>query len=444
MKIRSFLIFSAGLLAISFNSHAANAPITTIASVTACPGSVVNVPITVTNFTGIAAITLTIDYDPAFLTFNSCTSSTLSPAPSATATPIPNSNLYHITISWFKYPGSTTLVNGSTILTMNFSYINGSTALTFNDIDGQGTCEYGDVSLYPPMNDLPTANYYYNGSVGSKAITATGTITGSQEVIRGTTGLIYSTTTIANATSYTWTVPTGFTITAGSGTTSITVTATSSAVSGAVTVKGTNTCGNGPVSSLNVEIVKPLSVTALLESLYNGTNLNKAKNATGDQFTGSTADQVSIELHNSTNYNTIVYTKNNVNLSTAGVANANIPITYSSSYYITVKHRNSIETVSASPVSFSGTSISYSFDTQAKAYGNNLKLLATGVYGIFAGDVNLDGIVEASDLILVDNAAANFLTGYLTTDVNGDGHVNGLDQTMAKNNAAAFVSTKKP
>ncbi len=278
------------------------------------------------------------------------------------------------------------------------------------------------------------------------AVPLAGTITGSQSVAPNSTGLVYSIPTIPSATSYIWTVPTGFTVASGAGANSITVSATNSAVSGVVTVKGTNTsCGDGPESSLNVEVLKSLSVNVLLESLYNGSaTLNKAQDATGDKYPGNVADQISIELHSPTNYATIIYSVNNVNLSTSGVATLTLPLTYSGTYYLTIKHRNSIEITSAAPVSFDSGSVSYSFDSPEKAFGGNLKLLASGEYGIFAGDVNQDGVVDAADLVSVDNAAAAFSTGYINNDVNGNGLVNDSDVVITGNNAAVFVAVKKP
>ncbi|HML84331.1 MAG TPA: hypothetical protein PKE52_04135, partial [Bacteroidales bacterium] len=49
---------------------------------------------------------------------------------------------------------------------------------------------------------------------------AAGTITGPAAVCQGATGVNFSVPAIANATSYNWTLPSGATITAGSGTNS--------------------------------------------------------------------------------------------------------------------------------------------------------------------------------------------------------------------------------
>lgn len=192
---------------------------------------------------------------------------------------------------------------------------------------------------------------------------------------------------------------------------------------------------------------KTLNLTALLEGLYNGSGtMLKARNATGDQFTGTTADQISIELHNPASYASKLFTAGNVNLSTTGTSSVTIPGLYNGSYYVTVRHRNSIETTTAAPVSFAGSTINYSFDAPAKAYGSNLILMAgPGTwYAIYGGDVTQDGSVDTGDMTPVDNDAAAFVAGYVVTDVNGDGSVDTADITIIDNNSAAFVTSATP
>jgi len=66
-------------------------------------------------------------------------------------------------------------------------------------------------------------------------------ITGPASVCPSATGLIFSTPTVTGATSYSWAVPSGAIITAGTGTSSITV--KWGTVAGSVSVKSTNACG---------------------------------------------------------------------------------------------------------------------------------------------------------------------------------------------------------
>lgn len=190
---------------------------------------------------------------------------------------------------------------------------------------------------------------------------------------------------------------------------------------------------------------KTLNLTARLEGLYiGGGNMRKAQNASGNQFPGLTADQINIELHNSASYATKIFTINNVNLSTTGASTITVPGLYSGSYYVTVRHRNSIETTTASPVSFAGSTINYSFSGPAQAYGGNLQLMSGGFYAIYGGDVNQDGAVDTADMTPVDNDAANYVAGYLPTDVNGDGVIDTADMTIVDNNGADYVTVVTP
>lgn len=115
-----------------------------------------------------------------------------------------------------------------------------------------------------------------------------------------------------------------------------------------------------------------------------------------------------------------------------------------SSYYIVVKHRNSIETWSANPVYFNGDSLTYDFTTsQSKAFGNNMKLVGN-LWAIFSGDVNQDGYSDLPDASLIDNDAYNFVSGYVNTDLDGNGLVDLSDILIVDNNSFNYVSVMKP
>ena len=65
-------------------------------------------------------------------------------------------------------------------------------------------------------------------------------------------------------------------------------------------------------------------------------------------------------------------------------------------------------------------------------------------FGMYGGDVNQDGVVDAGDLSAVDNDAAESLSGYVSTDVNGDDFVDAGDVSIVDNNAALSVSVIAP
>ena len=83
--------------------------------------------------------------------------------------------------------------------------------------------------------------------------TITGTLTGL--CVSGTTNPTYLAATVAGATGYTWTSPTGTTITNGQGTASMSLAVSSSFTSGNVTVTADNACGSS--------IPKTLAITSV-------------------------------------------------------------------------------------------------------------------------------------------------------------------------------------
>lgn len=122
----------------------------------------------------------------------------------------------------------------------------------------------GNISVYGNNlcgNGTPSPNF----PVTVTALpAAAGTITGSSAVCQGTSGVTYSVGTIANATSYNWTVPSGATIVSGGTTNTITVDFDMNATSGNVTVYGSNSCGNGGVSPAFAVLVNPKPTTPVV------------------------------------------------------------------------------------------------------------------------------------------------------------------------------------
>lgn len=114
------------------------------------------------------------------------------------------------------------------------------------------------------------------------------------------------------------------------------------------------------------------------------------------------------------------------------------------SYYIVISHRNSIETWSSAVQTFVSSSMSYDItDNISKAYGNNLQLKGSK-YCLYSGDVNKDGIIDASDLSEVDNGTILFLKGRNPADLNGDEVVDVSDLSIVDNNSNLNVAVIRP
>lgn len=112
-------------------------------------------------------------------------------------------------------------------------------------------------------------------------------------------------------------------------------------------------------------------------------------------------------------------------------------------YYIAIKHRNSIETWSKTggEVFSKSSPVYYDFTASAsQAYGSNLVLKGSR-YCIFSGNINQDGIIDASDQSQVDNDSFSGLSGsFLSSDVNGDNYVDASDVGIVDNNRSVVIS----
>jgi hypothetical protein len=188
---------------------------------------------------------------------------------------------------------------------------------------------------------------------------------------------------------------------------------------------------------------KTLNLTLLLEGLFNGIAMNPANDENGFHWGANVADHITVELHNSTTYLTEA-TFSDQNLNTDGTCNVNIPAAYGNSYYIAIKHRNSVQTWSSLPVSFTGSAINYNFSNSvANSYGDNIKEVATGIYAIYVGDVNQDEVVDLSDLVQMDTDLTAGTVAYIVYDLNGDGVVDlsdlvAIDENLTNGVVAMF------
>jgi N-acetylneuraminic acid mutarotase len=79
-------------------------------------------------------------------------------------------------------------------------------------------------------------------------------ITGPLSVCDGQLGVAYSSTAVANASSYNWTIPSGATFSSGQGTTAISVNFGATPATGNVRVRAQNSCANSSYRTLSVTI----------------------------------------------------------------------------------------------------------------------------------------------------------------------------------------------
>jgi subtilisin family serine protease len=176
--------------------------------------------------------------------------------------------------------------------------------------------------------------------------------------------------------------------------------------------------------------VPVLTLTALIQGLYNGSAM--------------VSDTVNVEIHNASPSYTIIDSIKGV-LNTAGVGAFTFTNAVNGTpYYLVIKHRNTIETWSATTQTFVSSSLSYDFTTAAtQAYGSNM-IQKGSKWCMYSGDVNHDGQVSFTDLIAVDNDNSNYVTGYKNTDLTGDNQVTFSDLLIVDNNNSNYISRQVP
>lgn len=205
----------------------------------------------------------------------------------------------------------------------------------------------------------------------------------------------------------------------------------------------------GQVEDYTVNIVAGSSTVVnaklMLEGFYD-TGTHAMRPVRANQGVGSSTtdvDNVFVELRNAS---TLALTAStSAMLQTNGSVTATFSSAITGSHYLVIRHRNSVETWSAAPLTISASTPLYDFSNVAsKAYGSNMVLLETGVWGIYSGDINQDDSIDASDIVDVTNDAESSAFGDLVTDLNGDGSVDNSDLPVISNNSDNSIFSVQP
>jgi hypothetical protein len=214
------------------------------------------------------------------------------------------------------------------------------------------------------------------------------------------------------------------------------------------TVTATNRFGCTSTATDTVIFINNTTValTAFLQGMYVGSSSMTSAPFNADGVSPMTiADTITVELHDPTNTAITSYSATGI-LSTSGIANVTFPGgAIGNSYYIWIKHRNSITTSSANPVQINASNTSFNFSSSlSQSYGSNLTDDGSGVFMIFTGDINQDGSVDFNDYPGLDIASSNGVLGYDANDLNGDASVDFNDYPMIDVNSSNGVISVLP
>ncbi len=175
-----------------------------------------------------------------------------------------------------------------------------------------------------------------------------------------------------------------------------------------------------------------LNLTALIQGFYNGTTM--------------VSDTMKIQIRNTASPYAVVDSAYAV-LSNAGTATYQFRDPFIlTNYLIGTSHRNALVTCNSLTGNQFNTAWTLAYDftsAQSQANGSNLVQVGTK-WCLYVGDVNRDGVIDISDVSLVDTDNLNFVGGYVATDLNGDTIVDISDVSLVDTNNLNFVSQQVP
>lgn len=354
-------------------SHCQDAPVTYAAQVTCDSGTYIDVPVTVTNFNNIGALSLTLKFDSLVLDYQSYTNNS----------DFPGLMLYEQTTGKitaggmisFGDPGIN-LSDNSVLFTLTFYCIGGSTNLQW--FDNGVTCEYTD-DIFNPLNDSPTCLYYKNGSVNDNSFQLELKIFLEGPFVSGE-----MLTTLRD----------------------MDIIPTSQPYSGSPW----NYDGSESVSEIPENVIDWVLVE-LRESS------GDASSATPDK---TIARQAGFLMKDGLIKNA----------SDCNIGNLKFSVSYTDNLYAVIYHRNHIAVISANPIIILNGNGVYDFSSaESRVLGGSSghKELAVGIWSMVAGDSNADGSIDELDK-QNDWVQQTGLQGYLLSDFSLNSQSDNIDK----------------
>lgn len=211
-----------------------------------------------------------------------------------------------------------------------------------------------------------------------------------------------------------------------------------------------NLSGNTSGDAYNFGTIAPiplgskLALKMFVEGFYNGAGTMKpVLSNQGIVAPLTLTDTVTLRVHQATTPYAAIKTVKTV-IGTNGTSNIKLGTLTAGNYYLSVKHRNAVETWSGGAIPMS-TSTNYDFSTAAnKAYASNQVQVSPGVWAFFSGDIDQLGSLDAVDFTTWEMDVNNFASGYLPSDLDGGGSVESADYTIWEGNANNFVGAITP
>lgn len=137
---------------------------------------------------------------------------------------------------------------------------------------------------------------------------------------------------------------------------------------------------------------------------------------------------------------------------TDGTTPIQVDINKQGASFMVIRHRNHLAVMSKQIPSNSSGTFANDFRSLINVFevvdapSTPMTLLAGSPirYGLWAGDVNQNGIINGTDVSVLKSAIANSVSGYLPTDVNLSNSINGTDLSLLKSTIGESASGTTP
>jgi hypothetical protein len=348
-----------------------DAPITSVPALTGIPGTTLTIPVTVTDFINIGSLTLTLQYNPAVLSYLSFSNTGGFPGLAADA-----SSPGTLVMTGLVPPGESGIIIGddATLFTLDFNFTGGTTTLTWFD-DGT-SCQYTGYPGYNILSDAPTPSFYVNGSISA------GIRIGLKLFLEG----------------------------------AFMGTEMSTQLNNLDLIPNDQPYAGAPWNYSGTEYAAAIPSDAVDWVLI------ELRETTGDAST-ATPDKVVARQAG-------LLLKNGQVKHPDGLQNLYFGFSPVDNIFVVVYHRNHLAVITASAVSFFNGLGYYDLSSgalQVLGGQNGHKELAPGVWGMIAGDSNGDGVINNLDKANNWETDAGFW-GYLSSDLSMDGQTNNIDK----------------
>jgi len=191
-----------------------------------------------------------------------------------------------------------------------------------------------------------------------------------------------------------------------------------------------------------------MKVKVFIEGFYNNGQLVPCYKNSGLTTDDTICDMVDVLLFSELGLVTPVVSLSGM-LKTNGEVELSVPEgLFGNEFWLSVKHRNSIQVFSKLPVLITENT-EYDFTTTDQAFSKvnepyPMAEVEAGVFAMYSGDVNQDGVIDSEDYSLIENSMLIIPFGYLATDITGKGTCDSDAYSLIENQIPKIIFAVKP